>query len=104
MSKVLKQNKQFLSLLLTTSRDQAAALIDTVTPEQVSAIAEIIHNLLNLPLGKKPKYYINKWEKLFEKIAQKRLSKDAKARLIRKNYKIILPLLWSVKLQLEQLL
>lgn len=104
MSKALNKNKHFISLLLTTSKDQAASLIDSITSEQVSAIAEIIHNLLILPLAKKPKHLIKKKEKLFEKIAHKRTSNEKRRQLIRKNYKFILPLLWSVKLQLEQLL
>ena len=104
MSKTLKQNSHFLSLLLTTSKDQASALLDTITTEQVSAITEIIHNLLNIPLGNKPKFIVNKSKKLFEKITHKTTSKDKRRQLIRKNYKIILPLLWSVKIHLEQLL
>lgn len=104
MSKHVNQNKEFLRLLLTTSRDQAAALVDTITPAQVLLLSEIAFNALQLPLSKKTRSLVDKKKKLFEDIASKTKSKEQKTRLIRKNYKPLLTTLWALKPQLMLLL
>ena len=104
MSKLLTQNKEFIQLLLKTSKDQSTALLQTTTADQVSVLSEIVLNLLHIPLGKKPKYLINKNKKILERIADKRTSKEIKRKLLIKNYKHILQLLWSVRIQLQELI
>ena len=103
MSKNVSLNKQFLHLLLTTSWEQGAALLDTVTTPQALLISEIALNLLQLPLQKKAAHLVRKKRKVLQKLADKKVGKLAKRKIIRKHYKFLLDLLLSVKLQLEQL-
>lgn len=104
MSKLVKQHREFLQLLLNTSKDQAAALLDTVTPEQVHLLSEIAFNLLQLPLSKKGQTLINKKKTLFEFLASKKQTKEQKRKRIRKHYKYILTTLWALKQHLILLL
>ena len=103
MTKNIVNNKNFLELILTTSKEQALALLHTATKEQQLLISEIAHNIFDLPLPKKAKYYVTKKRKLFERIASKKLSRTKKNSLIQKNAKYILLLLWALKPQLSEL-
>ena len=47
MSSTLREAKHFLLLLLTTSKLQAHALLDTLDKKQLQAIREILFNILN---------------------------------------------------------
>ena len=103
MSKKLIANRHFLELLLSTSREQALTLLTTVTKEQVLLIAEIAYNILQLPLPKKAKYYVNKKKKLIERLASKKLSLKKRTALITKNAKYLMLLLWALKQQFSEL-
>ena len=103
MSKHFIQNKEFLHLILHSTNDQAVALIDTVTPEQIQLLSEIAYNILQLPLPKKGKYLVNSKLMLFKRLADKKTSKDKKKRLLHKNAKHILLTLWAIRPQLQQL-
>lgn len=104
MSKLVQQHRDFIHLLLNTSRDQASALLDTITPEQVLLFSEIAFNLLQLPLSKKGQALVNKHKKLFEFIASKKQTKEKKRIRIRKNYQHLLTTLWVLKPHLLLLL
>ena len=104
MSKQLDTNKNFIKLLLNTTKDQASALLDTITKEQIRLISEISLNVLNLDLPKKATQLVQRKKKLFEKLSKKQTPPKTKQSLIRKNYKHIILTLWSLKPQLEQLL
>ena len=104
MSQLLNDNKPFLLMILDTSKDQASAIIDTITPNQVRVISEIVSNLLELPVSKETKSRLTSKQNLFMKLASKRASINAKRKLITKNYKHILLTLWTVKDQLKKLL
>ena len=103
MSENLIENKHFLALLLSTSREQAIALLQTVTKEQLLLISEIAQNILHLPLPKKAKYYVTKKKKLLERIASKQLSRSKKSSLISKNASYLMLLMWSLKTQSNEL-
>lgn len=103
MSKNLIENRSFLDLILTTSRDQALSLLHTITKEQLLLISEISYNILHLPLPKKAKYYVSRKKKLFERLASRTLSRTKKLTLIKKNAKHILQLLWSLKQKFSEL-
>lgn len=103
MSKHFLKNKEFLHLILHTSNDQALALIDTITPEQIELLSEIAFNILKLPLPKKAKHLVNSKILLFRRLADKKTSKDKKKRLLHKNAKHILLTLWAIRPQLQQL-
>ncbi len=46
MTSRLRENESFARLMLTTSRQQQKAILDTLTDEQVAVITEILYNLL----------------------------------------------------------
>ena len=46
MTTRLRENEIFARLMLTTSRQQQKAILDTLTDEQVGVITEILYNLL----------------------------------------------------------
>ena len=104
MSKHLQQNKAFLSLILNSSKQQATALIDTISPEQLYLLEEIAHNLLKLPLNKETSVLVNKNKGFLKKLAGKATSQSNKIVILRKNFKQLLATLWSVRTQLEELL
>lgn len=104
MTKLLHANKQFLYLLLHTSKDQAAALLDSITSDQVLFLSEIAKNFLHLPLPRKGRHLVDSKRKLFENLANKKVKKEQKLKIIKKNYRHLLFTLWSVKAQLMQLL
>lgn len=103
MSKNVINNQNFLSLLLSTSKEQAIALLQTSTKDQLLLIAEIAHNILQLPLPKKAKHYVNKKKKIIERLADKKLSQTRKFSLVEKNAQFLLQLLLSIKSQLNEL-
>ena len=103
MSQTLQQNKEFLHLLLNTTKDQAVALLFTITKSQLDLLTEIVFNLLQLPLPLKARRIVKKSQKVLEAISRKHTSQSRKQSLIRKHYRHILYLLWAVKDQLETL-
>ena len=103
MSKNVVKNRQYLFLLLNTSKDQAVALIDTATPDQIALLSEIAYNILRLPLDKAASSLVKKNKTLFEQLATAKLSNSRKQLLLSKHYKSLLMTLWALKSQLMQL-
>lgn len=103
MSQTLQQNKEFLHLLLNTSKNQAVALLFTITKSQLDLLTEILFNLLQLPLPLKAQRIVRKNQKVLEAISRKQTPQSKKQSLIKKHYRNILLLLWAVKNQLETL-
>ena len=103
MTKNLVDNTHFLNLLLSTSREQGVALLQTITKEQLLLVSEIAKNIQLLPLPKKAKYLVTKKKKLVTRIADRNLSRTKKLPLIRKNAVYVLSLLLSLKAQLSEL-
>ena len=101
MSKHLEKNKNFLRLVLNTSKDQATALLHTITPGQVLLLSKIALNLSHLPLSKKAERLLEKNKKLFSNLQDKNISTSQKRDLIRKHYKHLLLTLWAVRQQLN---
>ena len=69
MSQTLQQNKEFLHLLLNTSKNQAVALLFTITKSQLDLLTEILFNLLQLPLPLKAQRIVRKNQKVLEAIS-----------------------------------
>ena len=104
-SKNLRINKTFLDLLLSTSTEQALALLDTATKDQLLLISEIAKNILRLPLpNRKAELYVAKRKKLFQTLANKSLSRARKIKTIRRNANHIMHVLLALKQQLSELL
>ena len=106
MSTNISKNKSFLDLLLTTSREQALSLLQAVTPSQGLLLTEIAYNLLleEVPLPKKITNYIKKHRKLFERIANSKLSATRKQKAVKKDARHVLFVLSALREQLTSLL
>ena len=105
MSELLKQNGNFIDLVLSTpKRLQAVALLDTATPDQVRTLAEIARNVLHLPLSPEARLTINKRRHLLEKLSNQKLSTRRKADLISKHHRLILEVLHAIKVPLQELM
>ncbi len=73
MSKTIQQTEDFFILLLSTSKFQARALLETATPPQVLAVREVIANILNPDLKLTPttRELINKRRRILKSIVDK---------------------------------
>lgn len=100
---LVKENADFISLLINTTHIQAQALLDTVTVKQVHVISEIFRNLLKIPLGDEVKKELEKNEKIVRKIADstKRIGVTKKGRIIGIHRKKIINILKTAKSILE---
>ena len=103
MSRNITNNKHFLELLLSTSKQQALALLYTATNQQILLLSEIAHNILQLPLPKKAEHYVTKRKKLFEALANTKRNLALKRSSIDKNADYILQVLLALKQQLSAL-
>ena len=82
MSQSLKRNKDFLTLLLTTDKGQAKALLETVTQKQLETVIEIVFNLKKISTLKKDKTVIEKRKNLLKKLVNKKVKLLKKKQLI----------------------
>jgi len=104
MSKSVLKEKFFLILLLSTEKEQARALLDTVTNNQVSVISEIIYNCQQLTLPKKAALLFKRRKLYLSKISNKSISVNTRKQLIRSHYRQLLDTLLSIKNKLLELL
>lgn len=104
MSKLISDEKEFLYLLLTTTKEQKRALLYTITKRQVQAISEVAHNLLNLPLKQSVGVIIERRRKTLQKIGNKKFSVRTRSSLIKKHMTQLLDTFQLVKSQLEQVI
>ena len=85
MSQKLRQNKNFLNLLLLTSSAQAKSLLQTITPQQVLTVVEIVYNLMKIVTSAKDKAVIKKRSGFLRKLSNKRTTLAVKKKLIVKH-------------------
>jgi hypothetical protein len=101
MSIRLQKNKNFLCLLLdpNTGENQIKALFKSVNDNQILALVEIGHNLLNGSLSISPqgKKKIEENRKLFDKLCSKSNSLDSKARLLSKYWEQVFLCLYNCR-------
>lgn len=98
------EEKQFLYLLLHTSKEQQRALVYTITHRQVLVVSEIAYNLLHLPLKESVRTIIEKRRRTLQKIGNKKLSIRTRSSLIKKHMTQLLDTFKLVKSQLEQVI
>ena len=93
------KNSHFFHLILLTTRNQAKALLETATKDQVLTIVKIIYNLNQNQsmLIPKTKSLLNKHKKLVSKITNKKNTDKKNYTLITKNWSKILNLISSSK-------
>ena len=82
MSRTLRKNKGFLTLLLTTDPAQARALLNIITTKQVEAIVEIAYNLMRIATSETEKAVIKKRRTLLKKLVNKKLKLPKTKKLI----------------------
>ena len=104
MSNNLNEHSYFIKLLLETSKQQARALLETVTNKQVIVISEICLNLLTIPLDKETASIINRRKQILKKLSNSKLTVKIKRRLIATHYRQISHTLLHIKNQLLDLL
>ncbi len=108
MSKTINRVKHFVLLLLdkSTSKEQAKALLETATLDQVNAVSEITYNLLsgNLPLNSKVNSILKKRKRVLNKLANKSISQKERSCIILQHTRLILDTLLLNKSILLRLL
>ena len=104
MSTTLRKSRDFLKLLLSTTKDQARALFHTLTPIQTLAICEIAINIQNLPLTKKIVRELQKRKFLFKWLGDKSIKVQNKLELIQTHYRQVQSSLLLIKNQILSLL
>ena len=104
MSAILRKVADFLKLLLETSKQQARALVYTLTPLQAAAICEILFNLKKLPLTSRVVKELRKRKLLITRLTDKNVSVKRKLALIQDHYRQILATLQLIKSDLLSML
>ena len=104
MSKRLRDCDSYIRLLLSGNQLQSEAILVTATDKQVECISEIIRNILQLPVGKKTKDLITKYNKLLITLSDKNNTVQHRLDIVQKSHSKILEVLLSVKNKLLQIL
>lgn len=104
MSTVLANAKHSIELLLSTSKQQQKGLLDTATPQQITALCEIAQNLLHLPHSKGVRASLHRRKKLPKQLGNKAYSLRTKTTLERRHLRQLLDTLLMVKKHLLVLL
>ena len=104
MSKRLFRESAFIELLLNGDKQQAYALIDTATRDQVLALIEIFINLHRLKVPNKTEHLLKKRKRLFQPLISDKVNVKRKQSLIRQHRLQILDTLRSVRSKLLELL
>ena len=93
-----------MKLFFSTNIAQQNALVQTITLEQTEGLAEIIYNLLKLPVPKKTVSLLEKRKRIINKIINKKISLKKRQQIFQKYYRLFIQVLLSVKLHLENIL
>lgn len=105
MSELLNLNKDFLSLLLDTSKVQQKKLIQSITKNQVDSLGEIFFNLNSMKFaGRTAKFLNSKKRNFMKKVANKKLSYEFKKKKYNKDFILMIKILSHFKSQLKSLI
>lgn len=87
MNSLIKSEKHFILLLLTTNRKQQIALIRTITKSQLQALVQIVYNIVygyrTLPENDKKK--LQRFKLVIRKFIAKRISTPKRTALFLKH-------------------
>ena len=95
--KSLQAEKYFIHLLFSTTKEQAKALIYTLTPGQTLAVCEIILNISNLSNSPQIRTELIKRRPLIKKLTEGKLKLKQRLTYIQDHYRQVLGLLCLVK-------
>lgn len=102
MSQLIKREKDFLLLLLSTSHKQRKALLGSIEKSQLSAIIQIVYNILHgfRALSDKDKKLLSRRKVVIREFVSKGVSINRRKRLLIKFIKYILPFVSLIKSEL----
>ncbi len=85
----LKENENYLKLLLSTSNQQQKALLETITDKQVDLLTEVIYNLLHVvPIPSRERNSLLR-KKILKELAKVTRSHKYRHMRVRVNKKLI---------------
>lgn len=90
MGSKVRDNADFLRLLLSTHATQQLALLHSITPEQIDMISEVMHNIQLLPLSSKDSQFVKPRLHLIRKIGDSSKSNRHRKRLVAKHKRQVL--------------
>ena len=102
MNNLLRKETPFLRLLLTTTYQQQKAMIKTITPSQMKAVAQIAYNVLqgNRELAEKDKKKLQRDKLIIRRFIAKGLAREKTAKLLLKYLNSFLLLIKVIKKEL----
>lgn len=106
MSKNVNKSRWFLLLLTTASEAQGKALLHSIEVNQVDAISEIVHNLLqgNIKLSNALKVKLKKSKSTIRRVGSRQVSFNSRRTAIIKNKGLFITLLKALSKQLKLIL
>ena len=92
MNKLIKKEKHFLRLLLSTTIKQKKALLRAIEKNQLIAIVQIVYNLIigYRPLPEKDRKWLAKKKSIIRQFVNRETSLKKRKELLLKYYKYIL--------------
>ena len=102
MNSLLQSEKDFLLLLLSASHKQRKALLETIEKSQLSAIVQIVYNVLQgyRPLSGNDIKLLSRRKDVIREFVRKGLSLKKRKELLIKYSKYILTFINSIKSEL----
>jgi len=97
MSTYVEQERHFILFLVSCINSQGKLILSNVTDVQIKTLSEIAYNLLELPLSKSEKAFIDKKRTLLNKLSRKKLSTSEKRELIAAKRASILKIIKKFK-------
>jgi len=90
MSHINREREFIILLLRDNNNNQAIALLQTATDQQVTALSEIAFNLRNLPVKSAEKYNSFKTSLVLKQLSSKSRTNKEKSELIARSYRSII--------------
>lgn len=104
MSELIRKNRNFLSLILSTSQEQQKAIINSITDNQALLLSEIFLNILELEHSERDFRFLKSKVGVLDKLAKHKFSKRSKRGFVKKHKLVILRILLHFKDELQELL
>lgn len=104
MSELLKDNGNFLSLILDTAPNQQKAILNTITHEQALLLGEIFLNILNIEHEDRDINFLKNKVKLLEVLSNSKLSDRYRRGFVKRHKIPIIRILLHFKENLMKLL
>lgn len=102
MNSLIKNQSDFLRLLISTSSSQQTLLIKSIQPKQMEALVQIAYNVLigNRTLSKQNKKQLKRHRMIIRRFVSKSLSLEKRKNILCKYFKYILKLIKPVAKEL----